>query len=41
MAKVKQIEIKKRKFYFNNYLINIKEFNSSLLKIDQKNVQRY
>ena len=36
MAKVKQIQIKKRKFYFDNDIINVKEFNLSLLKIDKK-----
>ena len=37
MVKVKQIEIKYRTYYFHNDIINIKEFNSSLLKIDKKN----
>ena len=37
MVKVKQIEIKYRTYYFHNHIINIKEFNSSLLKIDKKN----
>ena len=36
MAKVEQIQIKKRKFYFDNDIINVKEFNLSLLKIDKK-----
>ena len=36
MGKVKQIEIKNRTYYFYNDIINIEEFNSSLLKIDQK-----
>ena len=36
MGKVKQIEIKSRTYYFYNDVINIEEFNSSLLKIDKK-----
>ena len=36
MGKVKQIEIKNRTYYFYNNIINIEEFNSSLLKIDKK-----
>ena len=36
MKKVKQIEIKNRTYYFYNDIINIEEFNSSLLKIDKK-----
>ena len=36
MGKVKQIEIKSRNYYFYNDIINIEEFNSSLLKIDKK-----
>ena len=35
-GKVKQIEIKSRNYYFYNDIINIEEFNSSLLKIDKK-----
>ena len=35
MGKVKQIEIKNRTYYFNNDIINIEDFNSSLLKIDK------
>ena len=35
MEKVKQIEIKNRTYYFYNNIINIEEFNSSLLKIDK------
>ena len=37
MVNVKQIEIKYRTYYFHSDIINIKEFNSSLLKIDRKN----
>ena len=40
MGKVKQIEIKNRTYYFYNDIINIEEFNSSLLKNRQKIVQR-
>ena len=36
MGKVKQIEIKNQTYYFYNDIINIEEFNSSLLKIDKK-----
>ena len=36
MGKVKQIEIKNRTYYFYNDIINIEEFNSSLLKIETK-----
>ena len=36
MGKAKQIEIKNRTYYFYNDIINIEEFNSSLLKIDKK-----
>ena len=32
MGKVKQIEIKNGTYYFYNDIINIEEFNSSLLK---------
>ena len=33
---MKQIEIKNRTYYFYNDIINIEEFNSSLLKVDKK-----
>ena len=33
---VKQIDIKNRSYYFYNDMINIKKFNSNLLKIDKK-----
>ena len=36
MRKVKQIEIKKRTYYFYNDVINIDKFDSKLLKIDIK-----
>ena len=36
MGKVKQINIKNRNYYFHNDIINIKNFDSMLLKIDKK-----
>ena len=33
---IKQINIKNRTQYFYNDMINIKDFNSSLLKLDEK-----
>ena len=36
MWKVKQLEIKNRTYNFYNDIINIEEFNSSLLTIDIK-----
>ena len=33
---MKQINIKSRTYYFFNDMINIKDFDSSLLKIDKK-----
>ena len=36
MGKVKQIEIKNRTYYFYNDMINLKNFESILLKIDKK-----
>ena len=36
MGKVKQIEIKNRTYYFYNDMINLKNFESDLLKIDKK-----
>ena len=36
MAVVKQIDIKKRTYYFYNDMINVKKFDSNLLKIDKK-----
>ena len=35
MGTVKQIDIKNRTYYFYNDMINIKKFNSYLLKIDK------
>ena len=36
MENIKQINIKNRKYYFFNEMINIKDFDSSLIKIDKK-----
>ena len=36
MGKVKQIEIKKRTFYFNDDMISLKNFESNFFKIDKK-----
>ena len=36
MGGVKQINIKNRTYYFYNDMINLKDFESSLLKIDKK-----
>ena len=36
MGVVKQIDIKNRTYYFYNDIINIKKFDSNLLKIDKK-----
>ena len=36
MGKVKQIEIKNQTYYFYNDVINLKNFESNLLKMDKK-----
>ena len=36
MGEVKKVNIKKRTYYFHNDMINIKNFESDLLKIDKK-----
>ena len=36
MGTVKQIDIKNRTYYFYNDMIDIKTFDSNLLKIDKK-----
>ena len=36
MGTIKQMNIKNRTYYFYNNLINIKDFHSSLLKLDKK-----
>ena len=40
MGEVKQINIKNRTYYFYNN-INLKDFESNLLKIDKKTLQRH
>ena len=40
MGKVKQTEIKNRTYYFYNDMINLKNFESNLLKIDKKHYKR-
>ena len=44
MGNIKQVNIKNRTYYFFNGIINIKDFDSSLLKIDKKsnkNIDNY
>ena len=36
MGKIKQVNIKNRTYYFYNDMINIKDFDARLLKIDEK-----
>ena len=36
MGNIKQINIKNRTYYFLNAMINVKNFDSSLVKIDKK-----
>ena len=36
MGEVKQINIKNQTYYFYNYMINLKDFEPNLLKIDKK-----
>ena len=36
MGKIKQINIKNRTYYFYNDIINLKNFESNLLRIDRK-----
>ena len=38
MVVTKQMNIKNRTYYFYNYLINIKDFDAKLLKLDKKNI---
>ena len=37
MGEVKQINIKKRTYYFYNDIIDLKKFDAKLLKVDKKN----
>ena len=39
MGIVKQIDIKNRTYYFYNDMINIKKFDSNLLKIDKNHIK--
>ena len=39
MGNIKQINVKNRTYYFFNDMINIKEFDSSQLKIDKKSYE--
>ena len=41
MGKVKQINIKNQTYYFYNDVINIKDFDVRLLKIDKKIIQKH
>ena len=36
MGNIKEINIKNRKYYFFDNMINIKNFHSNLIKIDKK-----
>ena len=40
MGKIKEINIKNRIYYFYNDIIDIKTFDSNMLKLDKKNVQK-
>ena len=39
MGTVKQIDIKNRTYYFYNDMIDIKKFDSDLLKIDKNHIK--
>ena len=39
MRNIKQVNIKNRAYYFPDNMINIKDFNPSLIKIDKKSYQ--
>ena len=39
MGVVKQIDIKNRPYYFYNDMVNIKNFNPDLLKIDKNHLK--
>ena len=44
MGNIKEINIKNRTYYFFDYIININDFDSNLLKIDKnsyKNIDIY
>ena len=38
---IKQLKIKNRTYYFCNDLINLENFNPSLLKLEKKNINGY
>ena len=38
---VKQLNIKNRTYYFYNDLINLKDFDPNLLKLDKKRINKY
>ena len=40
MKSTKQINIKDRTYYFCNDIIDIKTFDSNMLRLDKKNVQQ-
>ena len=40
MGKIKQINIENRAYYFYNGQINLKDFDTKLLKVDKKKRQR-
>ena len=40
METIKQINIKNGTYYFYNDIIDIKTFDSNMLKLDKKNVQK-
>ena len=40
MGKVKQINIKNRSYYLYNDMIDIKDFDADLLKIDKKSYKK-
>ena len=40
MGKVKQINIKNRTYHFYNDQINLKDFDTRLLKVDKKTTKR-
>ena len=40
MGKIRQINIKNRTYYFYNDQINLKDFDTNMLKIDKKNYKK-
>ena len=41
MGTVKQIDIKNRTYYFYNDMVDIRKFDSNLLKIDKKSYRHW